>query len=131
MLGLQGIIVTNIENIDEKMFVYAQMERKEHNCPCCGSITNVIHDYRTQTIRDIPAFGKLVNIALKKRRYKCNHCGKRFFESISFLPKYHRMTNRLALYVIDKLRNERSFTSVANEVNLSVTTVIRVFDFVS
>ena len=41
------------------------------------------------------------------------------------------MTNRLAAFVIDKLSDERSFTSVARETNLSVTTVIRIFDLVN
>ncbi len=41
------------------------------------------------------------------------------------------MTNRLCLYIIDKLRNEVSFSSLARKVNLSVSTVIRIFDFVS
>ena len=33
--------------------------------------------------------------------------------------------------MINKLRDERSFTSVARETNLSISTVIRIFDFVS
>ena len=41
------------------------------------------------------------------------------------------MTNRLCAFVLDKLRDERSFTSVAREVNLSVSTVIRIFDYIS
>ena len=41
------------------------------------------------------------------------------------------MTNRLCTFVIDKLRDERSFTSVAREVNLSVSTVIRIFDVIN
>ena len=41
------------------------------------------------------------------------------------------MTNRLCAFVIDKLRDERSFTSVAREVNLSVSTVIRIFDVIN
>jgi len=41
------------------------------------------------------------------------------------------MTNRLAAYIISKLSDVRSFTSVAQEVNLSVSTVIRVFDTVN
>ena len=41
------------------------------------------------------------------------------------------MTNRLAAHVINRLTDERSFTSVARETNLSVSTVIRVFDKVS
>ena len=131
LLGLQGLNITNIEEIEKSIIIYAEMERKEHYCISCGSATNTVHDYREQEIKDIPAFGKLVTIKLRKRRYRCKHCGKRFFETNSFLPKYHRMTNRLSAFVIDKLRDERSFTSVAREVNLSVSTVIRIFDTVS
>lgn len=131
LLGLQGLNITNIEENEKSIVIYAEMERKEHTCICCGTATNTVHDYREQEIKDIPAFGKLVSIVLRKRRYRCKKCGKRFLETNSFVPKYHRMTNRLSAFVIDKLRDERSFTSVAREVNLSVSTVIRIFDTVS
>ena len=131
LLGLQGVKITNIENSEKSIEIYAELERKPHNCTSCGTATSTVHDYRTQRIKDIPAFGKLVTIVLRKRRYRCTHCGKRFFESNSFLPKYHRITSRLVAFVIDKLRDERSFTSVSRETNLSVTTVIRIFDVVS
>ena len=131
LLGLQGVKITNIENSEKNIVIYAEMERKEHHCTCCGTATSTVHDYRTQVIKDISAFGKLVMLVLRKRRYRCPHCGKRFFEENSFLPRYHRMTNRLSAYIIDKLRTECSFSSVAREVNLSVTTIIRIFDLVS
>lgn len=131
LLGLQDLIITNVEEDEKNILIYAEMERKTHNCICCGTATDTVHDYRTQVIKDISAFGKTVRIVLRKRRYRCKHCGKRFFEYNSFLPKYHRTTNRLCAFVIDKLRDERSFTSVAKEVNLSVSTVIRIFDHVS
>ena len=131
LLGLQGLNITNIEENEKSILIYAEMERKEHHCISCGTATNTVHDYREQVIKDIPAFGKLVSIVIRNRRYRCKHCGKRFLETNSFLPRYHRMTNRLSAFVIDKLRDERSFTSVAKEVNLSVTTVIRIFDTVS
>ena len=131
LLGLQGIKITNIDEDEKSIIIYAEMERKAHNCICCGTATDTVHDYRKQVIKDIPAFGKLVTIVLRKRRYRCKHCGKRFLESNSFLPKYHRITNRLVAFVLNKLSDERSFTSVAKEVNLSVSTVIRIFDLVS
>ena len=131
LLGLQGLNITKIEENEKSILIYAEMERKEHTCICCGTATDTVHDYREQVIKDIPAFGKLVSIILRKRRYRCKHCGKRFFETNLFLPKYHRMTNRLCAFVIDKLRDERSFTSVAREVNLSVSTVIRIFDVIN
>ena len=40
------------------------------------------------------------------------------------------MTSRLILYTITLLSDVRSFSSVARELNLSVTTVIRIFDLV-
>lgn len=128
LTGLQGVLIKNVENNDDFITISLEMKRKPHKCPCCGAETDKIHDYRLQHIKDIHAFGKPVYINIRKRRYVCKHCAKRFYENIHFLPRYHRMTNRLAAFVIYKLRDERSFSSVAREVKLSVPTVIRIFD---
>ena len=130
LLGLQDIEIEKIEEIDNSIHIFCQLTRKPHKCPDCGNHTDKVHDYREQVIKDIPAFGKHIFIHLKKRRYRCS-CGKRFAECNFFLPRYHRMTNRLTAYIIDRLRCERSFSCVAREVNLSVSTIIRIFDLVS
>ena len=130
LIGLQHIEVKKIEKTENSIHIFCKLKQVPHKCPCCGKITDKIHDYREQVIKDIPAFGKHLFIHLKKRRYCCS-CGKRFAEKNDFLPRYHRMTNRLSAYILDKLRSEVSFSGVAREVNLSVSTVIRVFDMVS
>lgn len=130
LIGLQDLEIENIEEKDASIHIYCKLKRKTHKCPHCSAKTDRIHDYRWQVVRDIPAFGKRILIHLKKRRYRCN-CGKRFAERNTFLPRYHRMTNRLCAYIIDKLRTEISFSNVAREVQLSVPTVVRIFDFVS
>lgn len=101
------------------------MERKLTKYPCYGELTDTVHDYKKQLVKDIHAFGNNVVLSINKRRYRCPHCNKRFIEDISFLPKYYRMTNRLSMYILDKLGEDRSFSSVAREVHLSVSTVIR------
>ena len=131
LIGLQDINVTNVEENGEETVIFIELKRKMHSCTCCGTATDTVHDYRKQIIKDITAFGKKTTLVLRKRRYRCPNCGKRFFEKNTFLPKYHRMTNRLASHVIEKLSSEISFTNVAKDVNLSVSTVIRIFDFVS
>ena len=131
ILGLQGVNVKKVVHGEEKIEIYAHLEQRKQYCKGCGAATLAVHDYRTQKVKDVPAFGKQVVLYLRKRRYRCECCGKRFYENNSFLPKYSRMTNRLIAFVIDRLRDERSFTSVAHEVNISVTTVIRIFDLVS
>lgn len=30
------------------------LARAAHKCPCCGSSTSQIHDYREQTVQDLP-----------------------------------------------------------------------------
>ena len=130
LIGLQDIILENVKQNENYIYIYVKMPRKEHICPCCGKSTDKIHDYRKQYIKDIPAFGKLTYIVLNKRRYVCSSCKKRFYEKVDFVPRKHQSTKRLDFYVIDKLSDERSFSSVARETNLSVSTVIRRFDMV-
>ena len=124
------LIIGKIEDNEKEIHIYGEMKRKPHKCPCCGEFTDKIHDYREQTIKDIPLFDKKLFVHLRKRRYRCG-CGKRFFENNKFLPRYHRMTNRLSAYIINELSNEASFTSVGRKVDLSTTTVMRIFDLVS
>lgn len=130
LLGLQDVEVKNIETSADENIITVRMIRKPHICPDCGNQTDKIHDYRKQAIKDIPAFGKNTVILLEKRRYVCS-CGKRFPEKVPFLPRYHRMTSRLICYVLDKLKSTVSFTHIAKEVNLSVNTVMRIFDFIT
>ena len=130
LLGLQDLIIGKIEDNEKEIHIYGEMKRKPHKYPCCGVFTDKIHDYREQTIKDIPLFDKKLFVHLRKRRYRCG-CGKRFFENNKFLPRYHRMTNRLSAYIINELSNEASFTSVGRKVDLSTTTVMRIFDLVS
>lgn len=130
LVGLQDIEVKNIETSDSDIRLFCRMKRKPHKCPACGNLTNRIHDYRVQVIKDCPVLGKNFFICLEKRRYICS-CSKRFYEKVSFIPRYHRMTHRLVCNIIDALKSTLSFTDVSKRFNVSVSTVIRIFDFVS
>ena len=130
LLNLQDVQVEKVENFEKTKRVYIKLNRKTVCCPVCRTETNKIHDYRTQVIKDCESFGQKTELVLRKRRYVCTSCQKRFAEPNVFLPKYHRMTSRLIGSILDKLTEERSFTSVARETNLSVSTIIRIFDHI-
>lgn len=131
ILGLQGVLVKKVTSSRFLTVIDIEMPVSPHVCPHCGASTSYVHDYRYQLIKDIPAFGVPVILNYRRRRYRCPHCGKCFSEHHPFVPKYHRMTSRLVAHIIEQLRTECSFTSVAASVNLSVSTVIRVFDTIS
>ena len=94
ILNLQDARVEKVENFEKVQRIHIKLGRKVVNCPCCETETSKIHDYRTQIVKDCEAFGKKIELVLKKRRYVCTHCGKRFAEPNAFVPKYHRMTSR-------------------------------------
>ena len=127
LIGFQGVQVKNIEEKEEKQIFSIELERKEVKCPCCGKMTSKVHDYRTQMIKDLPAFGKTIDISYRKRRYVCE-CGKRFAEPNDFLARYQRMTNRAITELLDRLSNVHSYTSVGKEFGVSPNTVIRFFE---
>ena len=131
LLGLKDVIVKNMEETEDFIKVSIELERKPHTCPCCGKQTQQIHDYRQQTIKDLPIRKKTLFLQLRKRRYHCPHCGKHFPEENTFLMRYQRMSKSLREYIITCFSQLRSASSIARECGCSVTTAIRYFDRVS
>lgn len=131
LLNLQGLNIIDIEHFKSHIFIYTQLYVKPHICPCCKQETSYIHDYRKRKIKDLSISGKHVTLIHNHRRYVCKNCGKRFAEDNSFAPKYYRVTLRLIDEIFKKTQSERSFTSIAKEVNLSISTVIRFFDMLA
>ena len=126
ILGLQEVTIKNIEEKEEKYEISIEQPRKQCACPRCGELTDKVHDYRYQRVKELSAFEKKVILVLRKRRYACS-CGKRFTEPNTFLAKYQRMTQRAIIGLLDKLSDSRSYTSVAREFGVSTSTVIRFF----
>lgn len=126
LLGLQEVSIKKVNDTKENYEIFIEQPRKQCVCSACGKLTDKVHDYRMQRIKELSAFEKPVVLVLRKRRYACS-CGKHFAEPNSFLPKYQRMTQRTILALIDRLRDCRSYSSVAREFRLSVPTVIRFF----
>ena len=130
MLGLEEGIVTGVDQKEKETVIHLEMPRKFLPCPRCQNLTDAVHDYRKQRIKDIPAFGRFVTLLLRKRRYHCNKCEKSFYETVPFLPKYHRMTSRLSAYMVNEFRKVSSVKDIAERNHVSTTTAARIFDHV-
>ncbi len=130
LINIKGVIVKNISHGDDFVKIVLETKPKEHICPACGSKTKRIHDYRNQTIKDLPFQMKHCYLLLRKRRYVCS-CGKRFYEEYSFLPKYFQRTNRLTSFIAYSLHETIPITSIAQKANVSTATVHRILDTIS
>ena len=130
LLNLKEVNVKNIIHGDSYVKIYLQTTPKEQKCPNCGLSTKRIHDYRTQTIKDLPFQEKDCYLVLKKRRYRCS-CGKRFLEKYDFLARYQQRSIRLTHAIANKLRDSVPLTYVAKQTNVSTSTVSRILDTIS
>ncbi len=69
------------------------------------------------------------SIIFNQRRYRCTSCDKSFPETNPFAFPNRRVSTYVILRVMKMLRNPRmTFTQVADEVGLSVSSVSRIFD---
>ena len=122
-------MVTNVENICGELHIYIELSRKKHICPACGAVTDRVHDYRMQTIKDVP-LARNTFLRLRKRRNRCE-CGKRFFEGNTVLPRYYRVTSRLVTEIIHAFEKSVSAKEIGSRFNVSGNTATRYFECVN
>jgi transposase len=91
-LEIENTIIEKVENKANKIIVLLYLKRRPHKCPQCKAITDPVHDYRLQTVKDLPVLGKPLLWKFYKRRYACPCYHKRFQERNGVLPKFHRIT---------------------------------------
>lgn len=125
LLDMEHMEIKNIEVYPSELILHVEMKRRMHICPRCGEETDKVHDYRLQIVKDCPVQGRAVIWKYRKRRYKCECCGKMFYEQNWLLPKHHRITNRLALSVLQKLSMKVSRKDIAREFGVSESSVCR------
>ena len=72
LLGVQEVSIKKVNDMKENYEIFIEQPRKQCVCPACGKVTDKVHDYRTQRIKELSAFEKPVVLVLRKRRYACS-----------------------------------------------------------
>jgi len=133
LFGIKDAIITKIEyNTSKKVkHIWIELKREVQECPRCKGLTETIHDYRTQIVKDVPLGNSSILLHYRKRRYVCTECNKRFYEKNSFVPKYHRISSSLIAFILNELHSTNSLKSIAQRSNVSAFSVSRLFHFIS
>lgn len=131
LLDLKGIVLKNIKNLKDLVEIYIELPVSEQICPHCGSKTSKIHDYYTQSIKDIPIYFKPTTLILKKCRYECKYCGKTFYEKNQIIGKYARKTTRLTGYIIDELRNLIAASDISKKTTVSPSFISKMLPYLA
>lgn len=123
--------IQKVEETPGSCTYYVQFPCKCVRCPECGAETRSVKDYRKQVIY-LGVFNNTHCYAnVRKRRYFCAQCKHAFFEKIPGVRRYQRRSQSVQEAIIDDCLKTFSFSEVAYRFNVSVTTVLRYFSFIS
>ncbi|MCA8879626.1 MAG: ISL3 family transposase [Rhodobacteraceae bacterium] len=95
-----GLNVDQIELIGETILIHAHSPETSATCPCCGTASRHVHSWYRRRLADLPAHGRVVELVLSVRRFRCRsaHCRIRIFAErlpASITRPYARRTARL------------------------------------
>jgi transposase len=92
-------------------------------CPKCGVIDRLYrHGTDDVTFRDIPSFGKQIEITVHIQRYRCRECGTTANQPLPGMDSRRRMTERCIEWITDRGITD-TFSSVARHVGVDEKTV--------
>ena len=117
--------ITNSYEFDGTFIFVIELLVTPHICPKRGGITKYIKDYRIRTVM----FGKVQRGPLiekyRQRRYICPHCGYSFDENNPFVRKHMQLSVTNTRMLFDKLTESLTYTAIAKECDIFITTVLR------
>ena len=122
-----------IEKIDtvkrnNVLYCYITLKNQKDSCPICSSIP-VIHGYKIKTIKHSISNNNPCFIIYRARRFYCKTCKHTYYEKNPFALKNDKLSTYTIYAVLNDLKDHTvTFKNVAVKYNLSVTSVINIFD---
>jgi len=108
-------IVFNIQSIHDK-----------RECPICKNVSDKIHSYFIQPLRDLSSINRLVYLELKRHKLFCKKCKKIFTERFAAIEYKHIYTTRFEIDIFFSCF-ERSFSSVSRSEQIPYDCVRGIF----
>lgn len=119
---LEGLFLDKVIISKKIINLHTRSPRLTAICPNCESSTNRIHRYAHRTVKHMTCDDKIVQLQLTIRNFKCRKCGYIFREPMCGIDR-RKTTEHYRKSIIPKVK-DRSFSSVANEYNISTSSLI-------
>lgn|SRR5437763_244459 len=91
LLGLDGLVVTGIDEGGEQLDLQVELLASTISCPSCRGVELAVKERRRVRVRDLPVAGRVTHLVWRKRRYRCQECGRSFTERHDELPGRQRV----------------------------------------
>ena len=128
-LKQEDILSIKYHEIMNELHITILLQRKTHRCPNCFLESSKIKDYSLKKFSHTFINKKQTYIIYKCRRYICPYCHKSFIEDNPFGKQYSSLSNLTLISILDDFKSyTATYTAIAKKHNVSVSTVVNVFD---
>jgi transposase len=104
LLNLPNVIADSYANTLDAVVVKLQLINAGINCPNCNEYICQIHQIRPILVRDLSVFGQVVYLKVPRRQFYCSSCKMSPTESLFWLNKKQRQTNRYQEYIYERVK---------------------------
>jgi len=126
LLGIARLQVDSIEKSNQRLTFHCTIQNTIGKCPSCMNPTTAINQYDTRKVQDLKISGKEVWLHLRIPQFYCEECGRYFTHQLDLIEPGKTYTKRQAKWIFE-LCSKQPFTEVAALVNLSHSTIERLF----
>lgn len=103
-LGLPELRILDYQDEGRSYRVWVEPIFSDSLCPRCGQRTGVWSEERWRQVRDLPLLGRPLWLEIRQRRFRCQGCGRRFWEQFPSVFLRQRQTRRLQAHLVQSLR---------------------------
>lgn len=133
LLNLEGkdidLTKSHVDKVNGELVCTIVLNNTTKCCKECGSTSICSHRYIPKKITHSISTNQPCILNYIARRFRCTDCGKTFLEHNPFCQKDEKVSIYTDIKIMEKLRRyTATFTSVAKDLNVSIQTIVNVFD---
>ena len=123
---------SHVDKVNGELVCTIVLNNTTKCCKDCGSTSICSHGYTPKKITHSISTNQPCILNYRARRFRCKDCGKTFLEHNPFCQKDEKLSLYTDIKIMEKLRSHTTtFTSVSRDLNVSIQTVVNVFDHYS
>lgn len=126
LVGYENLDVIDLKTtkVDNQYSIFITLRKNTNCCIFCNSNKIIIKDYYPRTIKHSHFKNTKAILIIKQRRFKCKECKRTFNEEIPITTENKSLSVETVMSILYDIKKIKSFTDIANEHNVSLTTVI-------
>jgi transposase len=127
LLGIDGMVVLGVVDVGHALELEVETIARAACCRWCGRASLTVKERPVVRVRELPLAGRATVLCWRKRRYRCEACGRTFTETHEQLPSRQQVSARFRAWLFVRCQGGAAHAEVAREERTTRYQVTRAF----